>query len=160
MSGHLSIMATHLGPHCVEIVLIKPVLWPPLCNGRNLCGHYRGVPLYMYLFLGPRHSRCLLILAVYPNRASPLHHMAISSYHRFSVCSDGNRPGGRRHRHGHSPSHNWTSSSSDNDSGSESDSSTGSSSVSGGKHSRKRRRVHSKEPKKRQRCKDYDGNLD
>ena len=29
MSGHPSIMATHLGPHCIEIVLIKPLI----------CGH-------------------------------------------------------------------------------------------------------------------------
>ena len=31
----LSIIATHRGPHCIEIVLIKPDLWP-LYNGQNL----------------------------------------------------------------------------------------------------------------------------
>ena len=55
----LSIMATHLGPHSTEVVLISPLIYghPSIMaeifgpNG----GYYRGVPLYLFIqpFLNP-----------------------------------------------------------------------------------------------------------
>ena len=65
MSGHpLYILATHLCPHCIEIVLIKtPDLWPPLYNGRNLWSQwwplYRGFTIVV-LWFSKVHGYCTL----------------------------------------------------------------------------------------------------